>query len=106
MKKRRYEEEGVKEYRKANKSIQTALKKAKEKDTQCKEIDACLNRNNSNEGYQLVKDLTTEKQGKSANIQDKFGKCLTEEQEIFSRWTEYCSELYSYSKTCLSGHLY
>ena len=24
------------------------------------------------------------------------GKCLTEEQEILSRWTEYCSELYNY----------
>ena len=26
-------------------------------------------------------------------------KCLTVEQEILSRWTEYCSELYNY-KTC------
>ena len=24
------------------------------------------------------------------------GKCLTEEKEILSRWTEYCSELYNY----------
>ena len=23
-------------------------------------------------------------------------KCLTEEKEILSRWTEYCSELYNY----------
>ena len=29
-------------------------------------------------------------------IQDKSGKCLTEEKEILSRWTEYCSELYNY----------
>ena len=27
------------------------------------------------------------------------GKCLTEEKEILSRWTEYCSELYNY-KSC------
>ena len=39
--------------------------------------------------YQLVKELTTEKQGKSTTIQDKSGKCLTEENEIFNRWTEY-----------------
>ena len=29
-------------------------------------------------------------------IQDQSGKCLTEEKEILSRWTEYCSELYNY----------
>ena len=42
---------------------------------------------------QLVKDLTTEKQGKSATIQDKAVKCLTEEPGIVNRWTEHCSEL-------------
>ena len=49
LKKRRYEEEGAKEYRKANKRVQKALKKAKEDwiDNQCKEIYACLNKNNS-----------------------------------------------------------
>ena len=75
------------------------MKKAKEDwiDTQCKEIDACLNKNNSKKAYQLVKDLTSEKQGRSTTIQDKSGKCLTEEQEILSRWTVYCSELYNYS---------
>ena len=43
-----------------------------------------------------VKDLTTEKQGKSTTIQDKSGKCLTEENEILNRWTVYCSDLYNY----------
>ena len=47
-------------------------------------------------GYQLVKDLTSDKQGRSSTIQDKSGKCLTEEKEILSRWTEYCSKLYNY----------
>ena len=46
--------------------------------------------------YQLVKDLTTETQGKSTTIQDKSGKCLTEENIIINRWTEYCSYLYNY----------
>ena len=27
---------------------------------------------------------------------DRSGKCLTEEKEILSRWTEYCSELYNH----------
>ena len=32
--------------------------------------------------YQLVKDLTAEKQGRSSTIQDKSGKCLTEEKRF------------------------
>ena len=36
------------------------------------------------------------KSSKSTTIQDKSGKCLTEENEILNRWTEYCSDLYSY----------
>ena len=78
--------------------IQKAVKKAKEDriGAQCKETETCLNKNNSKEVYQLVKDLTSEKQGRSSTIQDKSEKCLIEEQEILSRWTEYCSELYNY----------
>ena len=63
---------------------------------QCEEIETCQNKNNSKRAYQLVKDLTSEKQGRSSTIQDKSGKCLTEEKEILIRWTEYCSELYNY----------
>ena len=36
------------------------------------------------DAYQLVKDLTTEKLGKSTFIQDKSGKCLTEENKILT----------------------
>ena len=57
------------------------------------ESEACLRKNNSKKAYQLVKDLTAEKQDKSTTIQDKLGTCLTEESEIFNRWTEYCSYL-------------
>ena len=98
MKKKRYEAEGAKEYREANRRIQKAAKKAKEDwiGAQCEEIETCLNKNNSKRAYQLVKDLTSEKQGRSSTIQDKSGKCLTEEKDILSRWTEYCSELYNY----------
>ena len=77
----------------ADKRIQKAVKKAKEDwvGTQCTEIETCLNKNNSNRAYQLVMDLTSEKQGRSSTIQGRSGKCVTEEQEILSRWTEYCS---------------
>ena len=63
---------------------------------QCEEIETCLNKNNSKRAYQLVKDLTSEKEGRSSTIQDKSGKCLTEEKETLSRWTEYCSKMYNY----------
>ena len=79
------------------------MKKAKEDciGAQCEEIETCLNKNNSKRAYQLVKNLTSEKQSRSSPIQDKSGKCLTEEKEILSRLTEYCSELYNY-ESC--GH--
>ena len=55
-----------------------------------------MRKNNSKRAYQLLKDLTTVKQGKATTVQDHSGKCLTEEQQILNRWTEYCSELYYY----------
>ena len=38
---------------------------------QCEEIETCLNTNNSKRAYELVKDLTSEKQGRSSTIQNK-----------------------------------
>ena len=43
-----------------------------------------------------MKDLTTAKQGTVTTVQDRSGKCLTEEQQILNRWTKYCFELYNY----------
>ena len=45
---------------------------------------------------QIVKDLTITKKGRASTIQDKSGKSLTEDQEILTRWTEYCSDLYNH----------
>ena len=39
--------------------------------------------------------MTTVKQGKVTTVQDRSGKCLTEERQILNRWTKYCSELYN-----------
>ena len=87
MKKKRYAAEGAKEYREAKGGFRKAAKEAKEDwiGAQCEKIKTCLNKNKSKIEYQLVKDLTSEKQGRSSTIQDKSGKCLTEEQEIRSR---------------------
>ena len=70
------------------------MKKAKENwiGEQCRKIEENLRKNNSKRAYQLVKDMTTVKQGKATTVQDRSGKCLTEERQILSRWTEYCSE--------------
>ena len=46
-----------------------------------------------------MKQLTSWKQGRTTTIQDKVEKCLTEEQDILKRWTEYCSELYTHTNT-------
>uniref|UniRef100_A0A3Q2XCC0 Reverse transcriptase domain-containing protein n=1 Tax=Hippocampus comes TaxID=109280 RepID=A0A3Q2XCC0_HIPCM len=60
------------------------------------EIEEGLERNNTKKAYQVIKDLTAEKQGRPTSIQDKAGKCLTEDKDILDRWTEYCSELYNH----------
>ena len=84
--------------RKQTRGFRKVVKKAKGDwiGAQCEEIKTCQNKNNSKRAYQLVKDLTSEKQGRSSTIQDKSGKCLTEKQEILSRWTEYFPELHNY----------
>ena len=43
-----------------------------------------------------MKDLTTVKQGKATTVQDRSGKCITEEREILNRWTKCCNELYKH----------
>ena len=43
-----------------------------------------------------MKDLTTVKLGKATTIQDRSGKCLTEEGQTLNRWTEYCFKLYNH----------
>ena len=76
------------------------IRKAKETwiEEQCQGIEENLQKNNSKKAYQLVKKLTSSKQGRTTTIQDKAGKCLTEE-DILKRWAEYCSELYTHTST-------
>ena len=98
LKKKRGEPEGAKDYRDIKRKIRTEMKLAKQTwiQSQCQDVEACLRKNNSKKAYQLVKDQTREKQGKTTTIQDKSGKCLTEENEILNRWTEYCADRYNF----------
>ena len=88
-----YEAEGAKQYREANKWIQKAVKKAKVDwiGAQCQEIETCLNKNNSKRAYmyQLKKDLTSEKQGRSSTIQEGLGNVLLKNKRFSA--DEYCS---------------
>ena len=72
------------------------MKEAKENwiGEQCSETEENLRKNKSKRTYQLVKDLTTVKQGKATTVQDRSGTCLTEERKILNRWTVYHKGLY------------
>ena len=92
MRKKRFEPKGAEKSKKVNNNIKRCMKKAKENwiGEQCSEIEENLRKNKSRRAYQLVKDLTTVKQGKATTVEDRSGKCLTEERQILNRWTEYC----------------
>ena len=57
--------------------------------------------------YETVKELTNTEQRRVSVIQDKAGKCVTEEHEVLTRFTEYCSDLYNHESngdtTILNG---
>ena len=64
-----FEPEGSEKYREVN-NMKRCMKKAKENwIDQCCEIEENLRKNNSKRAYQLMKDLTTVKQGKATTVQ-------------------------------------
>ena len=82
LRKKRFQPEGSEKYKEVNNNIKGCMKTAEENwiGEQCSEIEENLRKNNSKRAYQLVKDLTTVKQGKATTVQDRSGKCLTEER--------------------------
>ena len=96
LKKDKFTTEGAKQYKAVNQQIKQGMVKAREIEERCQEIDDSLRKNNNKKAYQLAKDLTSSKQGRTTTIQDKNGKNLTEDRDILNRWTEYCSELYNH----------
>ena len=85
LRKKRFEPEGSEKYKEVNNNIERCMKKAKENwiGEQCSETEENLRKNHSKRAYQVVKDLTTVKQGKANTVQDRSGKCLTEERQIY-----------------------
>ena len=62
--------EGVRQYRAANQEIKKGMQKAKINciEEQCQDIKDSMKKNNSKKTYQLVKDLTSTKQGRTTTI--------------------------------------
>ena len=100
-KKNKNDAEGTTEYRTVSQQIKKGMKKAKDDwiGEQCENIEDSLKKNNCKRAYHLVKDLTSTKQERTTTIQNKDGTCLTENEDVLKRWTEYCSELYNYRAT-------
>ena len=73
LRKKRFKPEGSEKYKKVKSSIKRCMKKARENwiGKQCSEIEENLRQNNSKRAYQLMKDLTTVKQGKATTVQDR-----------------------------------
>ena len=65
LKKKRFEAEGAKEYRKANRRIQKAVKKAKEDwiGAKCEEIETCLNKKQQQESIPAGKESNLRETG-------------------------------------------
>ena len=87
LRKKKIEPEGSEKYKEGNDNIKRCMKKAKENwiGEQCSEIGENLRKYNSKRAYQLVKDSITVKQGKATTVQDRSGKCLTEERQILNQ---------------------
>ena len=81
LRKNRFTPEGSGKYEEVNNNIKRFKKKAKENwiGEQCSEIAENLRQNNSKRAYQLIKDLTTVKQGNATIVQDRSGKFLIDE---------------------------
>ena len=73
LRKKRFEPEGSEKYKEVNNNVKRCMKKAKENwiGEQCSEIEENLRKNNNKRANQLVKDLTTVKQGKATTAQDR-----------------------------------
>ena len=70
--KKRFKPEGSENYKEENNAIKRDMKKAKENwiEEKCIKSEDNMRKNNGKRAYQLVKDLTTVKQGKATNVQD------------------------------------
>ena len=76
LRKKTFEPEGAEKYKEVNNNIKRCMEKAKENwiEEQCSKIKENVRKNNIERAYQLVKDLTTVKQGKATYCPRSFRK--------------------------------
>ena len=69
---------------KVNKNTKRCMKKTKENwiGEECYEIEENQRKNNSERAYKCVENVTTVIQEKASTVQDRSGKCLTDERII------------------------
>ena len=79
LKQKKNAAEGANLYREANQQDKKGMRKLKDTcvKEQCQGIEENLQKTNTGKSYQLVKGLTSSKQGRTITIQDKAGKCLS-----------------------------
>ena len=79
MRKKQFVPEGSEKYKEVNNNIKRCKKRAKENwiGEQSSEIEENLRKNNSKRAYQLVKDLTTVKQGKAISLISPYGVLIS-----------------------------
>ena len=86
-------------YTKINTKIKKEMRIAKENwiNKKCTDIGECLIRKNNKKAYQIVNEITKNKDKTTVNVHDTYGNCITDKTEVLKRWTEYYSELYTYN---------
>ena len=105
LKKKRFKAERAKEYREANRRVQKAVRKASEDwiGAQCDEIETCLKKNNSKRAYQLVKDLTSEKQSRSSTIRTSLGNVLLKKKRFSADGQNIAKNCTTMWRQCCTG---
>ena len=104
LKKRRFDgvdQQGINhtlEYKVANANIRKELRAAKGSwiNSQCQAIEENLRHTNTKQAFAIVKNLTRNRQSRTAVINDKNGRMITEAKAVAERWREYCHDLYSH----------
>ena len=91
-------------YKQINNTIKKEMRIAKEIwiNNKCTDIGECLIRNNTKKAYQIVNELTKNKEKIIVNVHDKDRNCITDKTEFLKRWTEYCSELCTHNAEDIS----
>ena len=88
-------------YKAKSREIKQSVRRDKKKfiEDQCEQMENLNNEHKDRQIFKCVKEMTKEFQPALKVIKNKQGQVLTENNQILSRWQEYCSEMYSAPQT-------